>query len=125
MGVAECLVNAGRVTARHGVAYVDDQGSISEDLAAAIISKAFPLEVSFAKPQSILLRPGEGQVGLIRRSPLPPSPEGSPQFAFVPVTAKHNLRSFLNDAAYGLEARSAELLLLPLEQGGPCLISTI
>ena len=117
MGVAECLVNAGRVIARHGIAYVDDQGSISEDLAAAIISKAFPLEVSFAKPQSILLRPGEGQVGLIRRSPIPASPGGSPQFfSVVPVTAKHNLRSFLNDAAYGLEARSAELLL-PMEQG--------
>jgi hypothetical protein len=116
MGVAECLVNAGRVIARHGLAYVDDKGSISEDLATAAVQKAFALEVGFAKPQSILLKPGEGQVGLIRRSPIPPTPGGSPQFAVVPITAKHNLRSYLDDAAYGLEARSAELLL-PMAQG--------
>ena len=65
MGVAECLVNAGRIVSRHGVTYVDDPDSISEDLAATIVYKAFPLEVSFAKPGSILLRPGEGQVGVI------------------------------------------------------------
>jgi len=116
MGISECLANAGRVIARHGIAYVDDKSSISEDLAAVVISKAFPLEVIFAKPQSILERPGEGQVGLIRRSPIPASPGGSHQFSVVPVTAKHNLRSFLNDAAFGLEARSAGLLL-PMEQG--------
>jgi hypothetical protein len=32
------------------------------------------------------------------------------------IIAKHNLRSYLDDAAYGLEARSAELLL-PMAQG--------
>eukprot|EP00978_Attheya_sp_CCMP212_P035755 scaffold157508_cov60-Attheya_sp.AAC.7 len=116
MGVAECLVNAGRVIARHGLAYVDDKGSISEDLATAVVKKAFLLEVSFAKPQSILLRPGEGQVGFIRRSPIPSSPGGSPHFAVVPITAKHNLRSYLDDAAYGMEARSSELIL-PMAQG--------
>jgi hypothetical protein len=116
MGVAECLVNAGRVIARHGLAYVDDKGSISEDLATAVVKKAFLLEVSFAKPQSILLRPGEGQVGFIRRSPIPSSAGGSPHFAVVPITAKHNLRSYLDDAAYGMEARSSELIL-PMAQG--------
>ena len=116
MGVAECLVNAGRVSARHGVAFVDDKGSISELLAASTVSKAFRLEVGYAKPGSILLRPGEGQVGLIRGSQLLSSPGGSPQFSIFPVTAKHNLRSFINDPAYGLEARSADLLL-PMEQG--------
>jgi hypothetical protein len=103
--------------ARHGLAFVDDKGSISEDLATAAVEKAFPLEVVFAKPQSILLRLGEGQVGLIRRSPIPASPGGSPHFAVVPITANHNRRSYLDDAAYeGLEARSAELHL-PMVQG--------
>jgi hypothetical protein len=88
----------------------------SEDLATAAVQKAFPLEVSFGKPQSILLRPGEGQVGLIRRSPIPSNPGESPHFAVVPITAKHNLRSYLDDAVYGLEARSAALLL-PMAQG--------
>jgi hypothetical protein len=65
LGIAECLVNAGRVIALHGIARVDDKASVSEELAYIVTLKAFALEVSFAPPGSILRRPGEGQVGLI------------------------------------------------------------
>lgn len=65
MGVAECLVQPGRVISSHGLAFVDDKGSISDDLAVSIMVKAHRLEVRFAKPGSILLRRAEGQVGLI------------------------------------------------------------
>lgn len=95
IGSAECLVKAERVIARHGVAYVDDKDSICEDLAAKMISKAFSLEVSFAKPQSILLIPGEWQVGLIRRSPIPASPGESPQFSVVPVNSETQFTQFV------------------------------
>jgi len=112
MGIAECLVNPGRVIVRHGFAYVDDKESISEELADCVVTKVFPLEVEFSLPESNFFKPGEGQVGLLRRDKLAAtSPGGSPQFAVTPVTAKHNLRNLLNEPKYGMEAKGARLLV--------------
>lgn len=115
VGIAECMANPGRVVARHSFAYVDDKESISEELADCVVTKAFPLEVEFSLPGSAFVKPGEGQVGLLRRNSLKAtSPGGSPQFAVTPVTTKHNLRNLLNEPKYAMEARGARLLL----QGG-------
>jgi hypothetical protein len=80
------------------------------------------LKVSFAKPQSFLLKPSEYQVwmsgwshsGLIQHSAISSSPgHGSPHFAILHVITKHNKHI---REAQGLEAR-AVMLVLQLEQG--------
>ena len=94
-GVAECLVDLSRKTQEYGPARVDDPGSISIDLAAEVSMKAFLLKTFFAPPGVPLAKPSQGQIGFLRAERIQTSPGGSPQFAVVPFTAKHNLRHIL------------------------------
>lgn len=95
-GVAECLVDLSRKTQEYGPTRVDNTGSMSIDLAAEVSMKAFLLKTFFAPPGVPLAKPSQGQVGFLRAEPIQSSPGGRPQFAVVPLTAKHNLRHILS-----------------------------
>lgn len=99
--------------ARRGRGFVDDEKNVSEKVVSTVILKAFPLDISFSVPSSIIERLSQVQVGLLRKLRFAVSTGGSPHYSVTPVTAKHNLRSYFNENGENArpEARSAKLFL--------------
>lgn len=111
-GVPGCLVAAERKTVRLGLAFVDDTGAVSQNLANEVHPRAHRMITWYKKPGSLLNHPGHAQIGFLRvEDPLPPGGGRTRHFRVHPVTAKHNLRRYIDEENTEYTATKSQVIL--------------